>query len=62
MLKINSTTAKKLILESDYEGIYTEEVCSNGGNSAKISCKKEFIGREVIIFVLKKEFGGNNGK
>ena len=50
-----STTAKKLILKSDYDSIYTEVIKSNGGNSAKISSKKEFIGNQVVVFVLKNK-------
>ena len=55
MIKINSTTTKKLVIESGYDKIYTEVVKSNGGNSAKICCYKEFIGREVIVFILKQK-------
>ncbi len=55
MLNINSTTAKKLVLDSEYESIYTDKVRTNGGNSGKISCKKEFIGRDVVVFVLDKK-------
>lgn len=54
MIKVNTTTAKKLILESGYDKIYTDEVKTNGGHSGKISCKKEFIGKEVVVFILKK--------
>ncbi|HQJ56940.1 MAG TPA: hypothetical protein PLH46_04790 [Caldisericia bacterium] len=57
MINVNTTTAKKLILESGYEKIYIDKVKTNGGNSGKINCKKEFIDSEVVIFVLK-----NNGK
>ena len=62
MIDINTTTAKKLILESGYEKIYTDEVKTNGGNSGKIGCKKEFIGREVVIFVLKDKEVKKDGK
>ena len=62
MINVNTTTAKKLILESEYERIYTDEVKTNGGNSGKIGCKKEFIGREVVIFVLKDKGREKNGK
>ena len=61
MISINTTTAKKLILESGYDKIYTDEVCSNGGNSGKISCKRKFVGNEVVIFVLKNK-GGKNAR
>lgn len=57
MLNIESTTAKKLILKSEYEKIFTERVSSNGGNSGKISCNKKYIGNKVIIFVLKRSSG-----
>ncbi|MDP3758766.1 MAG: DUF2080 family transposase-associated protein [Candidatus Daviesbacteria bacterium] len=62
MINVNTTTAKKLILESGYEKIYTDEVKTNGGNSGKIGCKKEFIGREVVIFVLKDKGEMKDGK
>jgi putative transposon-encoded protein len=62
MIKIDSTTAKKLVIESGYDSIYTDKVKTNGGNSGKINCKKEFIDNEVVIFVLKNQKGGENGK
>jgi len=62
MIKIDSTTAKKLVMEGDYDSIYTEKVRTNGGNSGKINCKKEFIDNEVVIFVLKNKKGGEDGK
>lgn len=55
MISIDSTTAKKLVLKSDYKSIYTDRVKTNGGNSAKINCKKEFIDNEVVVFILGKE-------
>ncbi|MBR9703865.1 hypothetical protein GOV12_00500 [Candidatus Pacearchaeota archaeon] len=55
MISIDSTTAKKLVLKSNYKSIYTEKVKTNGGNSAKINCKKEYINNEVVVFVLGKE-------
>jgi putative transposon-encoded protein len=55
MIDIDSATAKKLVLKANYDSIYTEKVRSNGGNSAKINCKKEFIDNEVVVFVLKGE-------
>ncbi|MBR9706008.1 hypothetical protein GOV14_03170 [Candidatus Pacearchaeota archaeon] len=57
MIKINPTTAKNLVMQSGYKGIYTEKVKSNGGNSAKISCKKEFIDNEVVVFILDEKSG-----
>lgn len=62
MIAINTTTAKKLILESDYDKIYTDQVCSNGGNSGKIGCKKEFIGKEVVVFILKRKESKKDGE
>lgn len=62
MININTTTGKKLILESGYDKIYTDEVKTNGGNSGKIGCKKEYIGREVVIFVLKDKRSKKDGK
>ncbi|MBU0977052.1 MAG: DUF2080 family transposase-associated protein [Nanoarchaeota archaeon] len=62
MISVNTTTAKRLILETGYEKIYTDEVKTNGGNSGKIGCKKEFIGREVIVFVLKDGRGNENAE
>ncbi|MFH0936093.1 MAG: hypothetical protein V1815_00245 [Candidatus Woesearchaeota archaeon] len=53
-MDINSTTAKKLIIKLSYDKVYSEVVKSNGGNSGKINCEKEFIDREVIVFVLKE--------
>ena len=60
MINIDSTTAKKLVMTSGYEAVYTERVKTNGGNSAKINCKKEFIDNEVIVFVLKEKKEVNN--
>jgi len=59
MITINSTSAKKLMLKADYDSVYTSEVKSNGGNSGKINCKKEFLGKDVLVFVLK---GGKKKK
>ena len=53
MINIDSTTAKKLVMKGGYEMIYTERVRTNGGNSGKINCKKEFIDNDVVVFVLK---------
>jgi len=55
MISINSTNAKKLVMKSGYKTVYTDKVKSNGGNSAKIGCKKEFIDEEALIFILSKE-------
>ena len=55
MISVDSTTAKKLVMQTGYESIYTDKVKTNGGNSAKINCKKEFIDSEVVVFVLREE-------
>jgi putative transposon-encoded protein len=54
MISIDSTTAKSLVMKSGYKMVYSDRVKSNGGNSAKISCKKEFIDKEAVIFILDK--------
>ena len=54
MISITSTRAKELVMKSGYKKIYTEEIKTNGGNSGKICCKKEYIGDEVVVFILKK--------
>jgi putative transposon-encoded protein len=61
MIEIDSTTAKKLILKSSYERIYTEKVKTNGGNSGKINCKGEYIGQEALVFILSKTGGKKDG-
>jgi hypothetical protein len=71
MIKINSSTAKQLVMNSGYRAVYTDKVKSNGGNSAKLGCKKEFLDEEAVIFILdskdnsknkKREKEGNNQK
>lgn len=42
-------------MESEYQSIYSDKVRTNGGNSAKINCKKEYIDNEVVVFVLKEK-------
>jgi putative transposon-encoded protein len=62
MISIDSTTAKNLVMKAGYEMVYTEKVRTNGGNSAKINCKKEFIDSEVIVFVLRNEKEADLGR
>ena len=62
MIKINSTTAKQLVMNSGYRAVYTDKVKSNGGNSAKLGCKKEFIDEEAVIFILCNNNENNNSK
>ncbi len=52
---ISQITAKELVLKHKYKKIYTEEVVSNGGNSAKISCPKKYANHKVIVFILGEE-------
>ena len=59
MIRIDATTARKLVLESKYKTIYTEKVKTNGGNSGKINCKKEYIDDEVVVFILRGDGGVN---
>jgi putative transposon-encoded protein len=57
MINIDSTTAKKLVMKTGYKSVYTEKVRTNGGNSGKINCKKEYIDNEVVVFVLGEKDG-----
>lgn len=61
MIEINKSTAKKLVMQSGYKAVYSEKVKTNGGNSAKINCRKEFIDNEVVVFVLGEKGGENEG-
>lgn len=54
MKEVKCSEFNKLILKFGYDKIFTEKVKSNGGNSCKISCKKGFLGKEVIVFILKE--------
>jgi putative transposon-encoded protein len=59
MIDIDSTTAKKLVIRTGYKSIYTDKVKTNGGNSGKINCKKEYIDEDVVVFVLGEREGDN---
>ena len=50
---VESVDAEKLLMNIGFEKIYSEEVKSNGGNSAKISCSKRYVGQEALVFILK---------
>jgi putative transposon-encoded protein len=54
MKKIKIDSKTKLIL-SDIEGFVKRKVTSFG-NSAKVSCPKEFIGKDVYLVII------NDGK
>lgn len=40
-------------IEIDVDDFYTEEV-TKFGNSAKINCKKKYIGKKVMVLVLEE--------
>ena len=54
MRKISINTKSKLILEN-IEGFVKRKV-TKFGNSAKVSCPKEFLEREVYLVIVKNEF------
>ncbi|KXA89752.1 transposase [candidate division MSBL1 archaeon SCGC-AAA259M10] len=47
-------TDEKVILTEDVETFYEKEV-TPFGNSAKIGCPKEYIGRKALVIVLKED-------
>lgn len=51
MRKIEINTKNKIILE-DIEGFVKRRV-TKFGNSAKVSCPKEFIDKEVYLVIIK---------
>lgn len=53
MKKVNITTKNKLFLEN-IEGFVKRKV-TKFGNSAKVSCPKEFIDKEVYLVFVKNE-------
>ncbi len=52
MKKIELTSKSKLTL-SDIDGFLKRKVTSFG-NSAKVSCPKEYLGRTVYLVVVKE--------
>lgn len=52
MKKIKLDTQNKLIL-TDIEGFLKRKV-TKFGNSAKVSCPKEYLGKSVYLVVVKK--------
>lgn len=53
MRKIKLDNKSKLIL-TDIEGFVKRKVTSFG-NSAKVSCPKEYLGKEVYLVIVKNE-------
>jgi putative transposon-encoded protein len=53
MKKIDINTKTKLILEN-IEGFVKRQV-TKFGNSAKVSCPKEFLGKEAYLVIVKNE-------
>jgi putative transposon-encoded protein len=53
MKKVNINTKNKLILEN-IQGFVKRQV-TKFGNSAKVSCPKEFLGKEVYLIIVKNE-------
>ena len=53
MRKVKLESKTKLILEN-IEGFVKREV-TKFGNSSKVSCPKEFLGKEVYLVIIKDE-------
>jgi putative transposon-encoded protein len=53
MKKVNINTKNKIILEN-IEGFVKRKVVPVG-NSAKVNCPKEFLGKEVYLVIIKNE-------
>ena len=53
MKKVKFDNKSKLIL-TDIEGFVKRKV-TKFGNSAKVSCPKEFLGKEVYLVIVKNE-------
>lgn len=51
MKKVNLDKRSKLIL-TDIEGFVKRKVTAFG-NSAKVSCPKEYLGKEVYLVIIK---------
>jgi putative transposon-encoded protein len=51
MKKVNINSKSKLILEN-IEG-FVKRYVTKFGNSAKVSCPKEFLGKEVYLVITK---------
>lgn len=53
MKKVEIKTASKLVL-TNIEG-FVKRIVVPFGNSAKVSCPKEFLGREVYLVIVNNE-------
>ena len=53
MKKVNLNSKNKLILEN-IEGFIKRQV-TKFGNSAKVSCPKEFLDKDVYLVIVKNE-------
>jgi putative transposon-encoded protein len=51
MKKVSIETKTKLIIE-DMEGFYKRKV-TPFGNSAKVDCPREHLGKEVYLIIIK---------
>ena len=60
MRKVEINTKNKIILEN-IEGFVKRRV-SKFGNSAKVSCPKEFLDKEVYLVFIKNEIQQSNLK
>jgi putative transposon-encoded protein len=58
MRKVEINTKNKIILEN-IEGFVKRRV-SKFGNSAKVSCPKEFLDKEVYLVFIKNEIQQSN--
>ena len=58
MRKVEINTKNKIILEN-IEGFVKRRV-SKFGNSAKVSCPKEFLDKEVYMVFIKNEIQQSN--
>lgn len=53
MKKVDINTKNKIILQN-IEGFVKRKVVPVG-NSAKVNCHKEFLGKEVYLLIIKNE-------
>lgn len=53
MKKVGINSNNKLILEN-IEG-FVKRTVTKFGNSAKVSCPKEFLGKEVYLVIIKND-------
>ena len=53
MRKVGINTKNKILIEN-IEGFVKRQI-TNFGNSAKVSCPKEFLGKEAYLVIIKNE-------